>query len=133
MTRDELNDGKRIAELLASEIEGGGGLLSALSVSDADPAVDPTPDGAFAYRVTQLESQDEADVSSLAEVYVQPDRTRVEFAIHPEAAATAARAASLRVRPKAVVPPRTLVFVESGAEVKRVRDVFEAVTEATVT
>jgi hypothetical protein len=31
------------------------------------------------------------------------------------------------VRPKAVEPPRTLVFVESGAAVKRALDVVRAV------
>lgn len=131
MARDELTDGKRIAELLASEIQGGGGLLSALSLSDADPSIDPTADGVLAYRVTQPNAQETAEEAVLAEVYVQLDRTRVEFTGHPEAAATAAREASLRLRPKAVDPPRTLVFVENGAEVKRARDVFEAVVAST--
>jgi hypothetical protein len=35
----------------------------------------------------------------------------------------------LRVRPKAVEPPRTLVFLESGAEVKGALRVVRAVAE----
>ena len=42
----------------------------------------------------------------------------------------AGRDAELRVRPKAVDPPRTLLFVEDGAEVKRATDVLAAVAEA---
>jgi len=49
----------------------------------------------------------------------------------PAVAADAAESAGLRVRPKAVRPPRTLVFVEDGAQVKRVLSVFEAVVAAT--
>lgn len=120
MVQDRLSDGTRIAELLASEIEGDAGPLAALTVTDADPDVEPTADGALAYRVGR-ESGDE-----VAAVYVQPDRARVEFRSAPDAAAEAARDGGLRARPKAVRPPRTLVFVEDGAQVKRVRDVFEA-------
>ena len=60
-------------------------------------------------------------------MYVQPDRVRVEFVTAVDAVSDAARERELRVRPKAVRPPRTLVFVEDGAQVKRVLAAFEAV------
>ena len=44
--------------------------------------------------------------------------------------AEAGQRAGLRVRPKAVDPPRTLAFVESGAEVKHALRVVRAVGEA---
>ncbi len=122
MAEERLTDGVRIAQLLASEVTGNHGRLRDLSVTDADPDVEPTPDGALAYALVDGSNR-------LGEVFVQPDRVRVEFRVAPDAAADAAGTAGLRVRPKATQPPRTLVFVESGAEVKRVLPVLEAVLE----
>ncbi|SFG52486.1 hypothetical protein SAMN04488063_2305 [Halopelagius inordinatus] len=121
MVEDRLTDGKRIAQFVASEVEGHADLR--LCVADADPDVEPTADGAFAYRIA---SEDEETV---AEVYVQSDRARVEFVDAVEAAAEAADAEGLRVRPKAVRPPRTLVFVEDGAQVKWLLAALRAVSE----
>ncbi|MFB6243669.1 MAG: hypothetical protein ABEH80_06180, partial [Halobaculum sp.] len=50
MVRDRLDDGVRIAQLLASEL-GSDAVRPPFSVTDADPDVDPTADGALAYRV----------------------------------------------------------------------------------
>lgn len=124
MVDERLTDGVRIAQLLASEVTGDHGRLRALDVKDADPDIDPTPDGAFAYALV-------ADGERLAEAYVQPDRLRLEFRVGPDVVADAATKAGLRVRPKAVRPPRTLVFVESGAQVKRARQALEAALGAT--
>lgn len=146
---DRLTDGRRIAELLASELDGLGDDLAGVAVTDVDPAVEPTPGGARAYRVTaradgagaggwsgdadSAEDADDgeggngADSTVLASVFVQPDRARVEFLVAQDVAAAAGDENGLRVRPKAVRPPRTLVFVEDGAEVKRAVSVFEAV------
>ncbi|KTG09319.1 hypothetical protein AUR64_16185 [Haloprofundus marisrubri] len=144
MADDHLADGKRIAQLLASELEGGGS-SDRLRVADADPDVEATADGAFAYAVDALASDAESDADGgdtdgdhddhddaetetrLAEVFVQSDRARVEFLVDPAVAVDAAENANLRVRPKAVRPPRTLVFVEDGAQVKWILPVFEAV------
>ncbi|AZQ15425.1 hypothetical protein [Halorubrum sp. PV6] len=138
MVADKLTSGVRIGQLLASEIAGNEGRLRAFSLSDADPEVEPTPDGAFAYDVVR-------DGALVAEAYVQPDRLQLEFvadrdapdgeqaADEPDAPALVAAAADdagLRVRPKAVHPPRTLVFVEDGAQVKRALSVFEALVES---
>jgi len=124
MVTRELDDGVRIAQLFASELVGHGNALADVSVTDADPDVAPTADGAFAYRVR-------ADGAALAAVFVHPDRARIEFETEPEAALDAARGAGLRVRPKASEPPLTVVFVEDGAEVKRALRVVEAVVYRT--
>ncbi|MGM0447172.1 MAG: hypothetical protein ACQERM_02825 [Methanobacteriota archaeon] len=133
MVTDRLTDGVRIAQLLASEVTGNESDLRGLTVADADPDVEPTADGALAYRIVRErgDSPDgEASPEPVAEVYVQPDRARIETIAGPDAAATAAGEADLRVRPKAVRPPRTLVFVEDGAQVKRVLPVLSAVRKA---
>ncbi|GAB7091742.1 hypothetical protein JCM18237_20130 [Halorubrum luteum] len=152
MVDDRLSDGVRIAQLLASEVDGDRTRLRRLRVTDADPDIDATADGALAYRVvrdrdegrtkrsestdaaetgTEIDRESDsgatADPESVAEVYVHPDRVRVEFVAAVDAVADAARDRGLRVRPKAVRPPRTLVFVEDGAEVKRILPAFEAV------
>ena len=148
MVEDRLTDGVRIGQLLASEIAGDRGRLDGIAVTDGDPDVEPTADGALAYRLVRVDEADRADGDApghddrdvdapsrddrdvVAEVYVHPDRTRVEFVRAPDAAADAAGEAGLRVRPKATRPPRTLLFVEDGAAVKRVRPVIEAVSAA---
>jgi len=128
MVEERIEDGTRIAQLLASELDGReDGGFAEMALAEADPDVDPTADGAFAYAVHfERAGEDER----LAAVFVHPDRVRVEFVASVERAADRASEAGLRVRPKAVDPPRTLVFVESGAAVKRVADVFEGLVGA---
>lgn len=160
MVEDRTTDGVRIAQLLASELTGGGGHLAGVTVTDSDPDAEPTTDGALAYRVSAGNETAAADVDAegdtvtdsevdargesdyfaevdargesdyFAEVFVHPDRVRIEFSAAPDAAADAGAEADLRVRPKAVRPPRTIVFVEDGAEVKRALPAFEAVVRA---
>lgn len=120
MVEDRETDGKRIAELLASELSGHGNPpYDALAVTGADPDVEPTTDGAHAYDV-------EYRGERLARVFVQPDRARVELSAGLDAAREAATDAGLRVRPVASDPPRLVAFVESGAEAKRAFDVLGA-------
>lgn len=126
MVRDQLDDGIRIAKLLASEVSGGA-TRTTISVIDADDDVEPTVDGTLAYRVEL--SRDDADAVVVADVNVHPDRCHVAFRDAPEVAAEAAADAELRVRPKATHPPQTLVFVEDGAEVKQVLPVLSAVLD----
>ncbi|WP_248895554.1 hypothetical protein [Haloplanus halobius] len=123
MVEDSLDDGVRIAQLLASDLAGHEGSLTAVTVTDADPDAEPTADGSRAYRVR-------ADGDPLATVFVHPERIRIEFESGHETALAAARDADLRVRPKASEAPRTVVFVENGAAVKRALDVVEQVVEA---
>ncbi|NUE01087.1 hypothetical protein HUB97_01070 [Halorubraceae archaeon YAN] len=129
MVIDRLTDGKRIAQILSSEITGDKKALQTLSVTDATPDIEPTADGALAYRAT-LDADTTDTAIHVADVFVQADRVRVEFRVVPDVAAAAGARANLRVRPKAVSPPRTIVFVEDGAQVKWCMPVFEAVVDA---
>ncbi len=120
MVEGTITDGRRIAELLSSEIHGHErGPLGRLTVVDADRDAEPAEFGSFSYGV-------DVDGERLADVYIHPDRVRVEFRGRVETATREADGAGLRARPKAVDPPRTLVFVESGADVKPALAVFEA-------
>ncbi|MFU8868375.1 hypothetical protein [Natronococcus sp.] len=124
MVEERTTDGRRIAELLASELDGReDGALEAVSVANADRDVEPSADGARAYDV-------EVGDDRLARAFVHPDRLRLEFERGRELAAETATELELRVRPKASKPPKTLVFVESGAAVKRATDVVDAVVGA---
>ena len=119
MVEERIEDGKRIAQLLASEVDGReDGVLDRLTVIDANREVEGSVHGERAYRIAR-------DGEPVATVYVHEDRTRIEFRVGIDAAADAALDAGLRTRPKAVDPPRTLVFVESGAAVKRAVDVIQ--------
>ena len=131
MVDDELSDGERIARLLSSEVHGHErGVLGRLSVADARETVEPTEQGALAFAVVaDGDDGDDGDERRVAEVYVHPDRSHVEFRVGARTAAEAGHRAGLRVRPKAVEPPRTVVFVENGAEVKPALRVVRAVGE----
>ncbi|MFB6210076.1 MAG: hypothetical protein ABEI76_00915 [Halobacteriales archaeon] len=113
MVEDRVTDGKRIAQLLASELDGReDGDLHRIAVDGADPDAEPTPTGTRAYEIM-------ADGAPIATVCIQPDRARIEFSHGVERALEAATDRELTVRPTATDPPRTLVFVGDGAEVKR--------------
>ncbi|WP_232702572.1 hypothetical protein [Halobacterium wangiae] len=120
MVEKRETDGKRIAGLLSSEVTGHENEpYGRLAVTNADPGVEATADGAHAYDV-------ELDGERLAEVFVQPDRARVELRGGLTAARETAAEGGLRARPVGGEPPRLVVFVESGAEVKRALDVLGA-------
>ncbi|APX96278.1 hypothetical protein [Natronorubrum daqingense] len=124
MVETRITDGRRIAELLASELDGReDGTLESTRVTNADGDVEPTADGARAYDVTVSDER-------IARVFVHEDRARLEFEVGQDVAAETATDLELRVRPKATEPPRTLVFLESGAATKRGSDVVQAVTRS---
>ncbi|WP_132059431.1 hypothetical protein [Halorussus amylolyticus] len=126
MVEERTTDGKRIAQLLSSELDGREDSgLDALAVVNPDPDAEGTAAGELAYEVARGE-----DDETFAEVYVHDDRARIEFREGVETAASAAEDVGLRVRPKAVEPPRTIVFAEDGAEVKRATDVVVAALQA---
>jgi len=113
MVEDEIRDGRRIAELLASEIDGReDGRLATIAITVIDEDADGTPYGEHAYDLT-------IDGETFAGVHVHEDRIHLEFGRGIDIAAEAAGDRDLRVRPKATDPPKTLVFVERGADVKR--------------
>lgn len=124
MVEDELRDGIRIAQLVSSEITGHEDApFDSLAVENSDLDVEPTVDGAQAFDITH-------DGNVLASVFVHPDRAHLELRSGLEDARYAAEERGLRVRPKAVEPPRLLVFVENGAEAKRVLGVLAAAASA---
>ena len=123
MVTDRLRDGVRIAQLLASEVAGDQGRLDALTVIDADENVEPTLDGALAYRIALSDDP-------VVNVYVQPERVRLECHVAVDVVVTVASEAGLRVRPAGGESPRTVVFVEDGAAVKRVLPVLRAIAES---
>lgn len=139
MVTEETNDGRRIAELFSSEIHGHErGELGRLSVVDADPDVEPTGAGAFAYGIEFEDAESHEsnrrdgangslDAERLAAVYVHPDRVCVEFEKAPKRVVDAAETERLCVRSKASDPSRTQLFVENGAEVKGALRVVRAV------
>ncbi|MFC3958196.1 hypothetical protein [Halovivax cerinus] len=142
MVDERVTDGIRIAELLASEVEGrGDGPLGALRVTDANQDVEPSMDGARAYSITRTRTEaagtdtGSADESAsgtdrpVATVNVHDDRIHLAVRTNPDATHEDASAAGLRTRPKATEPPQTLVFVESGAEVKRAATVLASVAD----
>lgn len=73
MIKDRITDGKRIGQLFASELTGlERGPLGAVSVEDADPDVEPTAEGATAFRVA-------ADGDTLGTVSVTGTTARLEL------------------------------------------------------
>jgi hypothetical protein len=113
MVEDRITDGVRIAQLLSSEFDcREDPPLDSVAVVNADPDVEPSEEGALAYEL-------ERNGEPVAKVFVHPDRVRIELTDKIEAVERKAAESGIRVRPKAVRPPRVLVFVESGAEVKR--------------
>lgn len=124
MVEDRLHDGKRVAELLASEVSGHeNDPYGRMAVTNADSDVEPTTDGAHAYDVV-------LDSNPLAEVFVQPERARLEVRAGLDAARETAEDGGLRTRPVGGVSPRLVVFVEDGVEVKRAVDVLGAAATA---
>jgi hypothetical protein len=124
MVEDRIRSGRRLAELLSSELHGReSGPLGRLAITNADPEVEPNEAGAYAYAITLRNER-------IATVNVHPDRLHLAIERGLDTAVEAGTEACLRVRPKAVEPPQTLVFIEDGAEVKRATDVLAAVVVA---
>lgn len=128
MVEERLENGRRIAQLLASEVDGRtDGELDSLSITEANTEVEPTVEGAFAYGIRVEENSEKQQIAS---VYVHPDRVHIEFSADYESVVAAAESEGLRVRPKAVHPPKTLVFVEDGAQVKRAVSVVKQAVQS---
>ncbi|MFC7116262.1 hypothetical protein ACFQH2_16715 [Natronoarchaeum sp. GCM10025703] len=142
MVEKRVTDGVRIAQLLSSEIDGRvDGALGRLSVTNPDRAVSGTADGDRAYDIEWTEERVEDPDDSrrqhasgegcrIAQAFAHDDRVRIELSAGQEVAADRAESEGLRVRPKAVHRPKTLVFVESGAETKRAAAVLDVVSAA---
>lgn len=126
MVEDRVTDGKRVAQLLASELSGReDGALGALSVVDADRDADPSPDGTVAYGVA-VEGERVGDVA------LYPERVEVVLWGLPAAAVREATrgpdlvAADPDGAFEAPGEADTVLRVESGAAVKRAVDALVA-------
>lgn len=140
MVEDRITDGKRIAELLASELTGlDRPPLDRIAVVDADPDATPAEDGTLAYRVA-------VDGDPVGDVRMFPERVEVAL---PDAVPPDVRDGG---RENAVDDPGdgddsdglgdppsldvaaddegTTVVVRSVAAVKRARDLLTALAEA---
>lgn len=90
MVEDRITDGRRIAQLLASELDGrSDGPLAGVAVVDAHPDVEPAPGGAHAYDVVSGDT-------TVASVLLHSDGVRVTVSVNADAAAVAADAPGLR-------------------------------------
>lgn len=71
MVKDRITDGKRIGQLLASELSGRESEpLGTVSVTNAEPDVTPTEAGAFAFDI-------EADGTAIGTVSITPETARL--------------------------------------------------------
>lgn len=123
MVEDRVTDGRRVAELLSSEVTGREDpSFDRLAVTDADPDVEPTTDGARAFDISH-------EARRLGRVFIQPDRARLELTANPVAAREALSETDLRWRAAGGEPPRIIVFIPDGVAVKRVLPVIAATAE----
>lgn len=126
MVENRITDGRRIGELLASEINGrDDDELAFLQVTNADRSAEPAVGGTRAFDITVGD-----DDKRLARVFIHPERAHLEFDCGRDTAVEVANKNDLRTRPKASSPPKTLVFLESGSAVKRGVRVIQAASHA---
>jgi len=119
MVEDRITDGHRIAELLASELDGrADGSLDRVAVVNADGDVTPAEGGVRAYDVA-------VEGSVLASAFVHPERVHLSFARGTDAALEAAESGGLGTH-RGTPPADPRVFVADGAEVKRAVEVVIA-------
>ena len=75
MVEDRITDGKRIAQLLASELTGlSSGPIARLGVDDADPDAEPSEEGTFAYSIVR-------DDDPVGEVFVHETTARIDLSV----------------------------------------------------
>jgi len=112
MVQDRVSDGKRIAQLLASELTGlETGPLGAVTVADADGDAMPSDGGTFAYRIA-------AGGEAVATVTLYPEYAELAFAVEP---------AAVEAFEPAGDPPT--VAVTSGTAVKDAVDLVRGTVE----
>ena len=117
MVKDRLTDGKRIAQLLASELDAReNGPLARVAVVDADREATPSEDGTEAYTIA-------VDESPVGTVTLFPDHASVRLETAVEAVLDAATEHGLDAERDS---EGIVVRVESGAAVKRAVDTVAA-------
>lgn len=118
MVEDRITDGKRIAELLSSELSAREtGPLAAVEVIDPDQDATPSKDGTPAYGIAINGS--EAGVVTLF-----PEYARVTLSVGVDTAVETAAEVGVPVRRE---EGTVVLQVESGAAVKPATDVIAAV------
>jgi hypothetical protein len=127
VVEDRITDGRRIAQLLASELDGrADGALAHVAVVNADPEADPTPDGTRAYDVA-------VDGTTVASVNVYPDRARITMSATAgadvERAIEDAETRGLHAE-RVSDPNGAAIVVDDGAAVKRAVATVAAATDA---
>ncbi len=114
MVEDKITDGKRIAQLLASEITGlKTGSLGAVSITDADPDAMPSDTGTLAFRITNEEIE-------LAKVYLYPAYVELQLAEEPPG----------QTGDLSPTANQSIVQIPSGAKVK---DAVDLINETAAT
>jgi hypothetical protein len=126
MVEDRITDGRRIAELLASELDGrSDGPLESVAVVNADADIEPGDGGARAYDVA-------VEGSTVATVFVHPEHVRIETAIERgDIDVTGSDGVSIRRGSGWVTGEETgtVIRIEYGAAVKGAVDVLSAAIE----
>ena len=118
MVEDRITDGRRTAQLLASELDGrSDGPLDRVAVTNADPTVEPRPDGAHAYDVT-------VDDAPVASVFVTSNSARLVASADSGIALEPADSRGVRTAQES---GEAVIVVEHSAAVKRAVD---ALTDA---
>jgi hypothetical protein len=114
VVENRVQSGRRVAELLASELEGReDGPFAPLAVTDADRDVEPSLDGTRAYDISHQGEE-------IGRVYLHEERARLELS--SGLAAARERLAETEIRSRVIDGdrPRLLVFIPDGVTVKRV-------------
>lgn len=112
-----ITDGTRIAQLLASEVDGRTDSgLDAVTVTNADRAVEPSPDGARAYDIV-LPSEE-----LLGQVFVHPNKARLSLESSVVADTNAVSEAA-EMRDLAYEVDTQSLWIDDGAAVKRASDI----------
>lgn len=115
MVEDRVTDGKRIAQLLASEVTGHtGGPLGEVAIVDADPTIEATAGGTLAYGIA-------VEGERIGDVFVHERTARLDLSIRPESSAEQLDRDGLVV---SKTGDGISVTVEYGAAVKRVVDLL---------
>ena len=131
MVEDRITDGKRIAQLLSSELTGREtGPLAAVDVVDADPEAEPAPEGTVAYAVAHRDRR-------IGEVVLYPEAAALVLTFDPDRVSRALRGPDLSVVPDETrlsnvegTTARVTVRIEAGAAVKRAVDALVAGLES---
>lgn len=120
---DHVRDGRRVAELLASELDGREDPpFGRVAVTDADRDVEPSPDGDRAYDISH-------DDVVIGRVYLQANRVRVELFTGLREAREVLSDPDIRWRAIGGERPRLLMFIADGVAVQRVMPVIGAAAE----